>query len=88
MDSCSVKHYILAIDDNNQDDASYTAQIDVGEKITGRKHHFMHAGAAQAREGQIVRMPLLLVMIPESSSVTHHIFIDMTIYDHAMRYRA
>ncbi len=88
MNSCSVKHYILAIDDNNQDDASYTAQIDDGEKIIGCKHRFMHAGAAQAREGQIVRMPLLLVMITESSSVTHHIFINMIIYDHVMRYRA
>ena len=87
MNSCSVKHYILAIDDNNQDDASYTAQIDDGEKIIGCKHRFMHAGAAQARGGQIVRMPLLLVMITESSSVTHHIFINMIVYDDVMRYR-
>ena len=36
MKSCSVKHYILAIDDNNQDDASYRAQIDDGEKIIRR----------------------------------------------------
>ena len=48
----------------------------------------MHASAAQARGGQIVRMPLLLVMITESSSVTHHIFINMIVYDDVMRYRA
>ena len=88
MDSCSVKHCILAIDNINQDDASYRGQIDHGENNIRCNHHFMHAGAAQARGGQMVRMPLLLVMTTESSSVTHHMFINMIIYDHVMRYRA
>ena len=51
MNSCSVKHYILAIDDNNQDDASYTAQIDDGDKWIRHTHHSHALGDSPMRRG-------------------------------------
>ena len=69
MDSCSVKHYILAIDTDNYDDATYRAQIDDGEKKLRHNHHFMHAGASLASGGLDAKDAIAIGRLRQPNSV-------------------